>query len=135
MMKEIEINQDIINSLRSVIDDYSYYVNCDFSPMDKENDLKEIAIAENFLKLIIKKQREKTMIKKVMMLKIYIGEDELGEHISIDGIIDGKDYSLGSMDIGNYPETLHEALLLPEIKDLAMMLQKTKLDWRFIDEN
>ena len=57
-MKEIEISQDIINSLRSVIDDYSYYVKGDFSPMDKENDLKEIAIAENFLKLLIKKQGE-----------------------------------------------------------------------------
>jgi hypothetical protein len=70
------------------------------------------------------------MIKKVMMLKIYIGEDELGEHISIDGIIDGKDYSLGSMDIEYYPETLHDALLLPEIKDLAMMLQQTNLNGR-----
>ena len=56
MIKEMEISKDVINSLRSVLNDYTHYVKFDYSPMDKENDLKEIAIVENFLKLIIKKQ-------------------------------------------------------------------------------
>ena len=66
-------------------------------------------------------------MKKVMMLKIYIGDDELGEHISIEGTIDGKDYSLGSMDIDEYPLTLHEVLTLPELSELASMRQLTEL--------
>jgi hypothetical protein len=67
-------------------------------------------------------------MKKVMMLKIYITEDELGDCISIDGIIDGKDYSLGSMDIEEYPRTLHEAIMLPELKVLGLMEQLTELE-------
>ena len=67
-------------------------------------------------------------MKKVMMLKIYITEDELGDCISIDGIIDGKDYSLGSMDIEEYPRNLHEAMMLPELKVLGLMEQLTELE-------
>ena len=66
-------------------------------------------------------------MKKVMMLKIYITEDELGDCISVDGIIDGKDYSLGSMDIEEYPKNLFEALMLPELKVLGLMEQLTEL--------
>ena len=66
-------------------------------------------------------------MKKMMMLKIYITEDELGDCISVDGIIDGKDYSLGSMDIEEYPKNLFEALMLPELKALGLMEQLTEL--------
>ncbi len=58
MMKEIEIGKDVIHSLRSVLNDYAHYVKFDYSPMEKENDLKQIEIAENFLRLLIKKQGE-----------------------------------------------------------------------------
>jgi hypothetical protein len=67
-------------------------------------------------------------MKKEMMLKIYIIEDDIGDCLAIDGIIDGEEYSLGSMDIENYPKNLFEALLLPEILELAKMKQLTKLE-------
>jgi hypothetical protein len=67
------------------------------------------------------------IVRKIMMLKIYIGDDELGEHISIEGAIDGKSYSLGSMDLCEYPLNLHEALTMPELSELASMRQLTEL--------
>jgi hypothetical protein len=67
-------------------------------------------------------------MQKTMMLSVYVGEDDLGIHLSVDGLIDGKSYSLGSIDIETYPKTLHEALILPELIDLSFMRQLTELN-------
>lgn len=63
-----------------------------------------------------------------MILEIYLGSDELGDHLSIDGIVNGEKFSLGSIDVEALPDNLHDVLMLKELNELASMKQLTKLN-------